>query len=380
MINSKGKLRIALLGTRGIPANYGGFETFVDELSKILTKRGHEVTVYGRHFFFSPAVTQILDYINGVRSIRTKTFPHKYLETPVHAITSNIDLFKRRNEFDCALLCNAANSPFSWMIRLAGIPFAVNVDGIERKRAKWNAVGRLWYRLGEYCSTIFPNKIVGDAAVICEYYKERFSSDSVMIPYGATAEFQSAGSTLTEFNLSSGRFILYVSRLEPENNALGVIQAYKQSGITDVPLVIVGDAPYAEEYKKSLRKEADGVDVRFTGFQFGKAYQELRSHCQMYVQATEVGGTHPALIEALAYGNPTIINGTEENIEVAGDCTLRYQVNNFEQLGSQMRLLYENASLREDLSRKGISHVKSHYSWDAVADQYEKLFLELLRN
>jgi glycosyltransferase involved in cell wall biosynthesis len=381
MTNTARKLRIALLGTRGIPANYGGFETFVDELSRILAERGHEVTVYGRRFFGNDDTQQPpVSLCGSVRSIRTLTIAHKYLETPCHAITSNIDLWLRRDEFDCALLCNAANSPFAWMIRLAGIPLAINVDGIERKRAKWNAVGRLWYRLGEYASTLFAHRVVGDAQVICDYYQERFSCDATMIPYGARAVTREAGPTLAQFNLSSGTYILYVSRLEPENNALGVIEAYKQSGIKQMPLVIVGDAPYADNYKAALREAAVGCDVRFTGFQFGAAYQELRSHCQFYIQATEVGGTHPALIEALAYGNPTIINGTPENIEVAGACTLSYAVNDFRELAQQMKLLAERSDLRENLAARSKEHVAHHYSWDAVADQYEKLFLELLAN
>ena len=369
------KLRIALLGTRGIPANYGGFETFVEEISKILSSRGHTVTVYGRNF---RRVWPTTEMIGKVRSIRTWTFAQKYLETPLHAISTNIDLLFRRSEFDCALLCNAANSPFSWMLRAIALPFAINVDGIERKRSKWNALGRFWYRLGEYCSTLFANRVVGDAAVICEYYKEAFDCNAVMIPYGAFAVRLPAGKTLEKFKLSSDNFILYVSRLEPENNALGVIDAYRLSGITDIPLVIVGDAPYAAEYKQSLYDAALGLPVIFTGFQFGDSYKELRTHCRFYIQATEVGGTHPALIEGLCYGNPTIINGTEENIEVAGNCSLTYEKNNFSDLSECMKKLHADKNLREDLSRQGQEQVANKYSWNAVADQYEKLFLELL--
>ena len=378
----KPKFSLALLGTRGIPAAYGGFETFADELSKRLVARGHSVTVYGRSFISDGNNLTEVAAVGSVRSIKTKTIRHKYLETPVHAITSNIDLFFRGKEFDVALLCNAANSPFAWMINLCGLPLAINVDGIERNRTKWNSFGKLWYRLGEWASTVFATRVIGDAQVIKEYYKERFNIDASMIPYGASAPFVLPGETLQKFGLSPQKYILYVSRLEPENNALGVIQAFASSGLSNsgLTLVIVGDAPYAAEYKDSLRIAAAGSAVVFTGFQFGVHYQELRSSCLFYIQATEVGGTHPALIEALAYGNPTIANGTPENIEVASTCALIYQKNDFDELAALMRELSSDSAKRDELSHLAKEYASNHYSWEAVTSQYETLLAELVQN
>jgi glycosyltransferase involved in cell wall biosynthesis len=294
----------------------------------------------------------------------------------LHALTSNFDLIT--SKYDVALLCNAANSPFAWMIRALGIPLAINVDGIERMRSKWNSLGRAWYRLGEYCSTVFASKVIGDADVICKYYKERYNTESVMIPYGAKVEKRSASETLNKFNLFANNYILYVSRLEPENNALGVIEAYKKISTSNTPpLVIVGDAPYADAYKQNLRQLADGANVIFTGFQFGQAYQELRSNCLCYVQATEVGGTHPALVEALAYGNPTIVNGTPENIEVVKDAALIYDKNNFDQLSELLTKLISSEQLRNELTQKAIKRANSVYTWEAVVDAYEDLLFAL---
>ncbi|NMC64343.1 MAG: glycosyltransferase family 1 protein [SAR324 cluster bacterium] len=285
------KLRIAILGTRGIPARYGGFETFAEELSLRLVKRGHEVTVFGRRPFFS-SVQETLEY-KGVKIQYVPTIFHKYLETPLHGLSSFIAASKR--DFDVILLCNAANSPFSWILNLKGLPFAVNVDGIERKRAKWNSLGKLWYRLGERSSVLFAKQLIADAKVIRDYYKEKYSCEAVVIPYGASPIRRDTGKTLQNFGLKAGQYLLYVSRLEPENNALGVVQAYNDSGVT-IPLVVVGEAPYAKEYIEQV-KEAAGKGVIFAGFQFAEAYQELQSNCYLYIQATEVGGTHPALVE-----------------------------------------------------------------------------------
>lgn len=370
MTGSGKKLRIALLGTRGIPARYGGFETFAEELSTRLARRGYTVEVFCRRFYGSQDDCKsyrgvLLRYAWSVR--------HKYLETPLHAFFSNLSLVRSR--CDVALLCNAANSPFAWMIRLLGIPLAINVDGIERERAKWNWLGRLWYLLGERSSVLFASRVIGDAVVIQEYYKERYGCSAVMIPYGATAVRKEPGTVLNSFGLTPDNYILYVSRLEPENNALGVIQAYA-SLTTDVPLVIVGDAPYAEEYKRSLR-EAANEKVIFTGYQFAEAYQELQSNCLMYIQATEVGGTHPALIEAMAYGNCVIANGTPENREVLGSAGYIYEKNNFTDLARCIANAMSDPIERGALKVKAKERANQLYDWEKITDQYESLLVSL---
>ncbi|MCB0340010.1 MAG: DUF1972 domain-containing protein, partial [Bdellovibrionales bacterium] len=241
------KLRIALLGTRGIPARYGGFETFAEQLSTRLVKRGHEVTVYSRRSLFQ-SYSGPNEY-HGVNIRVAPTVMHKYLETPLHALFSFIDLLWLRP--DVVLLCNAANSPFAFLVRMQFIPLAINVDGIERNRAKWSIVGKAWYKLGEICSVIFGSVVVADAEVIARYYRDKFNIAPNVIAYGAEAETVEAGEVLAKFGLKPGEYILYVSRLEPENNALGVIQAYSLASTT-LPLVIVGDAPYAHAYKEKL--------------------------------------------------------------------------------------------------------------------------------
>jgi len=366
-------VRVAILGTRGIPAQYGGFETFAENLALGLATRGHQVVVYGRRGFWGACTPSSLPTISGLSTRASPTIFHKYLETPLAGLTSFVDAAFLR--FDCAIVCNAANAPFAWILRLAQIPFALNVDGIERERAKWNRLGRFWYHLGERCAVCFSNRLVADADVIAEYYRERYKIEPATIAYGATAIRRPAGATLAKFGLSAGRYILYVSRLEPENNALGVIQAYGEVR-TELPLVIVGDAPYASEYKARLRAIADRR-VIFTGFQFGQSYQELQSNCALYVQATEVGGTHPALIESMAYGNAIIANGTPENIEVLGDAGVTYPKNDFVALSAKMRDLLNDATTRAALGERAQQRASKFYSWEAIVDRYEALLRSL---
>ncbi|MCB0318327.1 MAG: glycosyltransferase [Bdellovibrionales bacterium] len=366
-------MKIALLGTRGIPAAYGGFETFVEELGKRLHLRGHKASVYCRKGFFEPTPKNT-EYL-GVKLVYLPTIKHKYFDTVFHSLLSFLHILFC--SYDIVLLCNAANSPFAWLANLKRVPIVINVDGVERKRAKWNFLGKLWYLLGEKCSVLFADKIVGDAKVIVDYYQENYQVQAEMIAYGAEVEILPPGETLKSFNLKADSYILYVSRLEPENNALGVIKAYNKVD-TNIPLVIVGDAPYADEYKQQLHKIAD-KNVIFTGFQFGQAYKELRSNCLFYIQATEVGGTHPALVEAMAYGNPIIANQVPEHEEVLEDSGIYYYKNDFEHLALKIQELLVDFDKRKELSAKAANLANQKFSWDFITDRYENLFFNLCK-
>jgi len=200
MAPMKRGLKVAILGTRGIPARYGGFETFAEELSQRLVSRGHGVTVYGRRGFFERGGGP--DEYKGVGIRRAPTVRHKYLETPVSALFSILDV-AARGGVDGVLLCNGANSPFAFILRLRGIPVFINVDGIERKRGKWNVLGRLWYRLGERCSVWFASRVVADAEAIAGYYLDRYGCRAEVIAYGADPRRAPSGEVLARFGLSS---------------------------------------------------------------------------------------------------------------------------------------------------------------------------------
>ena len=394
--------RVAIMGTRGVPASYGGFETFAEELGSQLVARGYPVTVYGRRYLsdiiddnFSDESRYRKDWYpqskypqssypqslypetlyRGIRCRKTFTLRHKYLDTPLAAFSSLVDV-AMRGDTDVIILCNAATSPFACIPRLAGIPTAINVDGIERKRTKWSSIGRAWYRLGEWCSVQFASVVVTDALVIKQYYCSRYDCDSTHIDYGALEEAVPSGDILAKFGLVSGAYLLYVGRLEPENNALGVIQAYVASGL-EMPLVVVGDAPYASSYKKLLR-EAANDKVIFTGYQFGAAYRELRTHPALYIQASEVGGTHPALLEAMVYGNAIVANGVPEHYEVLGGAGAYYQKNDFSELADLLPRLLSNAELLGAYRHHAKIRAKARYSWDSITDKYEELIWKLL--
>ncbi len=280
--------------------------------------RGHEVTVYGRAHYVSP---RQLEY-HGVRLKVLPTIRHKYFDTVVHAFLSAIHAMSSR--FDVALICNAANAPFVPILRLTGTPVAINVDGLEHQRKKWGWLGKRYYLLAERLSTILPNVTVTDARVIQDYYLARYNATSKMIAYGAEVERRPDRAALRRWRVEPNRYVLYVSRLEPENNAHLVIEAFKKVR-TAYRLIIVGDAPYARHYINDLKARARGDRrIGFTGFVFGQDYRALQQNAYCYVHATEVGGTHPALLEAMGYGNCVLTLATPENIEVVGDAGIPY--------------------------------------------------------
>ncbi len=363
-------MKIAILGTRGIPANYGGFETFAEECSTRLAARGHQVTVYGRPHY----VPKDLTTFKNVRIVVLPTLQAKYTDTVIHTFLSAVHaLFLG---FDVILICNAANAVFSWLPRLFGMPVALNVDGIERLRQKWGWVGRSYYRLSERISTWLPNTIVTDARVIERYYRDKYGANSVFIPYGAFTEKPDSLKALEELNLVPQDYFLYVSRFEPENNLHRVVAAFEKVK-TAKRLVAVGDAPYSAKYIQKVRQTRD-PRILFAGAIYGTGYRELLANAFCYVHATEVGGTHPALVEAMGMGNIIVANETPENMEVLGDAGILYRRNDVHELA---RCLQTLADFPEDHMRyrnAAFDRARANYSWDDVVDKYERLFAQML--
>src|SRR5437867_7966031 len=361
-------MRIAMLGRRGVPASYGGVETFAEHLATRLVARGHDVTVYCRAHYISP---RQLEY-QGVRLKVLPTIRHKYFDTVVHAFLSAVDAAPRR--YDAALICNAANAPFAPILRLAGTPVAINVDGLEHKRKKWNWIARRYYLLTERLATILPTETVTDARVIQDYYYARHRAASTMIAYGAEIE-RRPDPSVRRWRVEPNRYVPYVSRLEPDNNAHLVIEAFKRVR-TAHKLLIVGDAPYAREYIADLKARARrDKRIVFTGFVFGRDYRALQQNAYCYVHATEVGGTHPALLEAMGFGNCVLTLAAPENIEAIGDAGICYT--DEKDLVEKLQRVLRDGSLVQSYRHRAQARVQEMYDWDYVVDQYEGLFARM---
>jgi glycosyltransferase involved in cell wall biosynthesis len=362
-------LKIAIMGTRGIPANYGGFETFAEELSTRLVGRGHAVTVYCR----SNNIQYSDSHYKGVRLVILPTLKFKYFDTVVHTFLSVFHGLRRT--FDAVLICNSVNSVFSIIPRLKGQKVAVNVDGLEWQRAKWSKVGKTVYRISEFLATFFPDHVVTDSVTIQKYYQKKFGKGSTFIPYGAPTQKIESDEILKRFGLKNRKYVLYVSRLEPENNAHVVVQAFEKTK-TDLNLVVVGDAPYNPKYIDDLKNTKD-TRIVFTGYVFGQGYRELQSHAYCYVQATEVGGTHPALLEGMGFGNCILANDVPEHREVLGDAGVYFDARQTENLTTRLQYLLDRPEEVEEYRTLASERARNEYSWEMVTSRYERLFRKM---
>ncbi|HUP45687.1 MAG TPA: glycosyltransferase [Thermoanaerobaculia bacterium] len=357
-------MKLAILGTRGVPPRYGGFETFAAELGTRLVQRGHDVTVYCRDVG-APGVWQ------GIRRVVLPAIGTKYLETVSHTFLSALHAAGRG--FDAVLLCNAANAFTLPILRAARIPVAINVDGIERRRRKWNVLGRAVYLAGEAFSVSFATSVVADAEVIAAYYRSRFQSEPVVIPYGSDFPVEPDTDILQRLGVEPRNYILYVSRFEPENNPLEVVRAHEE--LDDAPpLLMVGAGLYAKNLVSELHRHA-GERIRLPGAIYGADYRTLQRHALFYVQATEVGGTHPALIEAMGSGGAVLANDTPENREVGGDAVGYFRLGREQTLSQAMREWLLHPSRREACREKARARAAERYTWDRVVEAYERLFL-----
>lgn len=356
---------IAILGTRGIPANYGGFETFAERLALGLVERGIPVTVYCRRSYATAG-----DEWRGVRLVTLPTIANKYLDTVVHTLLSVAHLVTRTRIRD-VILCNAANAPVLPLLRMAGRRVVINVDGLEWRRGKWGIAGRAWYRVGEWLSVRWAGVLVTDAEEVRTYYRVRHDAESVMIPYGA--DLIGRGAPLpAEVSAEPDGYFLYVSRWERENNPVMVARAHAAASCRR-GLVMLGEATYDEHIEAEVRASAS-PDTVLPGAVYGDAYRALQSNARCYIHATEVGGTHPALIEAMGAGNLCLVLDTPENREVAGPDAWYF--------GNEIDLtaLLERA---DRLSERELGRLRlasseraaREFSWSAVAAAYLNLLV-----
>jgi glycosyltransferase involved in cell wall biosynthesis len=357
------RLRVALVGTRGVPAHYGGFETCVEEVGARLAARGHEVVVYCRKQGDNdkrPALYR------GMSLVHLPALRRRSLETLSHTGLSAAHLFRHRT--DAAIVFNCANAPFLPVLRARGIPLATHVDGLEWRRAKWGRTGQRYYKLAEKLSVRWSDALIADAIGISDYYRETFGATTDVISYGAPAVGSDAG-RLAELDLSSNGYHLVVARFEPENHVLEIVQGYVASAAA-LPLVVVGSAPYSDEYTRQVREAADGR-VRFLGGVWDQdLLDQLYANARTYLHGHSVGGTNPSLLRALGAGAPTNAFNVVFNREVLGEAG-RY----FTRPEEMASLIDQAEADPAGTSARGSMALAraSLYDWDKVTDSYEAL-------
>lgn len=357
-------LRIAMVGTRGVPARYGGFETCVEEVGRRLVDRGHEVVVYCRSSGASP-IEERLSHYQGMELVHLPAVRRRSLETLSHTGLSAAHLVRHRT--DAAFVFNAANAPFLPLLRAARIPTAMHVDGLEWQRAKWNGLGQRYYRLVERLSVWWADALIADAPGIAAHYRDTFDAETVQIAYGAPV-VEPSTDRLTELGLERDGYHLVVARFEPENHVRLAVEGYVRSR-AELPLVVVGSAPYSSRYTERVRAVADDR-VRLLGGVWDQGLlDQLYVGARSYLHGHSVGGTNPSLLRALGAGAPVIAFDVSFNRDVAQDAGCYFSTED------DVARCVEQAESDDGVQGRGEASLAraAAYDWEDVTNRYEAL-------
>jgi glycosyltransferase involved in cell wall biosynthesis len=362
-------LKIAMIGSKGLPAKFGGVERHVEEIGKRLAARGHSVTVYGRR-----PLSEEGSHC-GVRIKIMPSIPTKNLDTASNTLASTIHaLFAG---YDIIHYHAIGPSIFSWIPVMAGKTTIATIHAPDYRQAKWGVIARALLRLGERTAVRRTTSAVSVSRLMAERLKTRYHRDVRYIPNGAEIierpQFREAGN----LGLESGRYILTVGRFIVERGFHTLLDAY--GGLdTDLRLVIVGDARFEEHYASSLMRLAD-ARVLFPGYLCGNLLNELYAHCAFYVLPSTVEGLPISLIEAMSHSRPVLMSDIPENLEVAGGIARTFRAGDAGDLLRSMHSMLESGEEeRAEMGRRGRERVLAEYTWDGVTDRLERLYLECM--
>ena len=366
------KVRVAFLGSRGVPARYSGFEVVVEELGSRLASRGYDVTVYNRYPRFRAAGRSL----KGMRLITLPTIPTKSLETIVHTTLSSIDAIFRR--YDLIYLCGVGNSILAAILRWFGLKVLINVDGADFRRAKWGTFGRQWLKMSEVWATRLADRVIADNREIVTRYQRDYGVTPDYISYGCQLRLgRTRAGELESWGLAPDQYILHVSRLSPENEADLLLEAWKDYR-GPLRLVITGSHHYERSYYDRLLSLADDR-VIFTGARFSRAYVELSQNALFFVMPAAIEATRLVLLDQMAMGKAILFKDSPATREVVGETAAAFDPDGgAAALTERLEFLSANPAHCARLGALAYARAEERYSWDAVLEQYRKMFNEVL--
>lgn len=365
-------IHIAIIGSRGYPSTYGGFETFVRHLAPFLRDEGHQVTVYGR----SQGLRTTREMINGIEVVCTPSVESKSLSTLSSGLSGTIHATFRQRP-DVVLMLNCANGLFLPFLRAGRIPVAVNVDGLEWERAKWKGLARQMFLLGARTTKYLASERIYDGEALSLYWNDRFKATGVTIPYGSRV-VKNSGTSLLEDARIPNKYVLSVGRLVPENNLEMLLDAWQSSG-QKFHLVIVGSTTYSDPMREKLATlDKEESELNWLGHvDDQELLSQLWANATVYFHGHSVGGTNPGLLEALGHGAPTIAFDTPFNREVMGSAGLF--ISTTEDLASMIDKLWDDDVIRNEIAANGQSRMAEHYRWPDICNSYQTLLESLPR-
>ena len=359
------------MGTRGVPAQYGGFETAVEEIGARLAASGHKVTVYARN----PG--QTLTEYRDMRVVNAPTIRHRVAETLSHTAASTVHAVVK-DKPDVALVLNAGNAPLLKLLKAAKIPTAVHLDGLESKREKWRGAGARYYRWAEKAAVKWADAVIADSRAIADHVQRESGRECVFIPYGAEA-IEPGGDRLGELDLVRRDYHLIVARFEPENHVLDAVHAFRKSEETR-PLVVVGSAPYSRWYTEKVHDAANSDPrIHFTGGIYDQELlDQLYANARTYIHGHSVGGTNPSLLRAMGAGAPVLAFDVEFNREVtSGQAFFWVDADELTRVLNDIAEEEDMDKMLRIYSENGTQRIRDHYQWDDVARRYEEMLTEV---
>ena len=363
-------MNVAILGIRGIPAHYGGFETCVDYTSRLLAQAGIAVTVYNRsqHFQTHPP---------NYAGVRLRYVPRPQ-PTFLHTIGHSLRCARAMSteDFQLVHLYGVGNAFAIPALRRGGRKLVISVDAEDWARDKWGVVGRNYLLLAARFAVRTADRIIVDSRAIGDLYRQQFHAGSVFVPYGAETIPNEGQEWLRRFQLEPGRYHLFVGRLTPEKRPHQLITAYRHVR-SDMPLVIVGDDPYDKGYFARLQAAAD-ERVSFVGTVYDDGFHQLCHHCYLYLTASAIEGTSPALLQAMGQGAAVLVNGIPANRETVGAAGFTYDAGNIDDLRHQWQTLINDPARVAAARQAAVTRVRRHYTWEIVTAQLIALYRAVL--
>jgi glycosyltransferase involved in cell wall biosynthesis len=365
-------MKVHILGTRGYPHIYSGYETFVAELSAGLVARGHEVVVYCHRGLF----TDRPKYVNGVRLVYVPCVESKTLSQFTHSFLSTIHVAFQKTHV--VFYVNSANGPFGLVTRLFGKHSAINVDGLEWLRPKWKGLGARYFHLASFLATRLFDVVITDSVKMSEIYQREFNSVSETITYGANCAHSTKSKLIERFGLTPRDYYLVVGRLVPDNNADLIVRAFKQSALRR-KLVVLGDVSYRDRYAMTVKAMADDR-IMFPGYvRDQELLTELYCNAYAYIHGHEFGGTNPSLLKALANGCCVLALDTPFSREVLlGEMHGFYFKKDDRELVRLLASLDSDGRAVEEKRTIARNRIAEAYTWEQIVDKYESLFCRMM--
>ena len=370
-------MKIAIIGSRGYPYVYSGYETFVKELSERLIGQNIEVTVYCHKNLF----TEYPQQVNGIKLIYVPTINAKITAQFVHSLLSmtHACLF---GKFDILLAVNSANGPFGILSKLFRIKTLINVDGLEWLRPKWKGLGAKYFYWASKMATKLYDVIITDSDEMQKIYRSEFNANSTVIAYGANLRVSQNKTLIKRWNLEENDYYLIVGRLIPDNNADLIVEEYKKCHSTK-KLVIVGDVPYKDTYAEKIKESQQEDDrIIFTGYIKNQdELSELYHASFAYLHGHEFGGTNPTMLKALAYGCAILALETRFNREMLENDKYGVFFSKKENsLSDLIHYVEKHPLLVSELKTKSRERIINNYTWEKILNQYIEVFESLVSN